>query len=234
MEKWSHLAQRLSQVKHFRDLSDADRESIVAAGHVRQVPTDILVFHEGAPCAGLFVLLDGRVHLTKLGPQGQETILAVVKPVIMFNEVAALDNGPNVVTAIATKASLLWQMSHAALIDLLMQFPQISYGLASVMATRNRFLVEQIEDLSFRTVLARTAKLLLEISHDGLRPVDRSSHPNIDLAARIATVPEAFSRSLHILKKNGCIDTSRDILEIVNAQLMAQIAEAGPILLPED
>ena len=58
-----------------------------------------------AVCAGMFVLLAGQVHLRKLGPQGQESILAVIEPVIMFNEVAVLDGGPNLTTAVAAQDS---------------------------------------------------------------------------------------------------------------------------------
>lgn len=233
MNGQDELATRLGQVRHFRGLPKTDLGAIVSAGKVVQAPSDQFVLREGDPCAGLFVLLKGRVHLCKLGPQGQETILAVVRPVIMFNEVAALDGGSNPVTAIVIDDSLLWRIGHEDFKALLMRYPQISQGLASVLATRNRFLVEQIEDLSFRTVLARTAKLLLEISDYGSKEIDRVRHPNVDLAARIATVPEAFSRSLHVFKKNGCIEADRATLIIQNPDLLARMADVSPDLPAE-
>ncbi len=230
MPDLEQLASSLGSVRHFRGLPHHDLEAIVSAGRLRHVPGGTTLFHEGAPSAGLYVLLAGRVHLHKTGPQGQEIILAVVKPVIMFNEVAALDGGPNPVTAVTVEDSIIWQLSPEALQDLLLRYPQVSRGMASMLAARNRFLVEQVEDLTFRTVVSRTAKLLLDISDGGRTPIDRRVHPNVELAARIATVPEAFSRALNVFRKNGCIRTTRDAI-IVNAPgLLAEAAEIGQAL----
>ena len=81
------------------------------------------------------------------------------------------------------------------------------------LAGRNRRLISHFEDLSFRTVVARAAKLLLELSQAGTQPIDRRKHPNHQLAARIATVPEAFSRALKSFKTTGIVQaTTRQIL----------------------
>ena len=76
-------------------------------------------------------------------------------------------------------------------------------GLLNVLATRNRLLMEHYEDLSFRSVVGRTSKLLLDLSRDGQVDIDRQAHPNVELAARVAAGPEAFSRSLSMLRKKA-------------------------------
>ena len=76
------LIAQLQRVERFRRLPEADVRAIVTAGRVRRFAADEIIFAEGEPCAGMFVLLAGRVHLRKLGPQGQESILEVVEPVI--------------------------------------------------------------------------------------------------------------------------------------------------------
>jgi CRP-like cAMP-binding protein len=81
------LIAQLQRVEHFKRLPEVDVRAIVTAGRVRRFAAGEILFAEGAPCAGMFVLLTGQVHLRKLGPQGQESILAVIEPVIMFNGV---------------------------------------------------------------------------------------------------------------------------------------------------
>ena len=157
----------------------------------------------------MFVLLAGQVHLRKLGPQGQESILAVIEPVIMFNEVAVLDGGANLTSAVAAQDCTVWQIGCDSFQALLARYPMIGLGLLRVLARRNRFLVSQVEDLSFRTVQARAAKLLLDLSDTGAQPIDRRKHPNHELAARIATGPEAFSRALNAFKRTGCLTCTR-------------------------
>ncbi len=232
MHNLQTLTQRLSTVRHFRNLPHADLVSIVSSGQVRHFHRRDTIFVEGEPSAGLCVLFTGLVHLCKLGPQGEVTIMGVVEPVIMFNEVAALDGGPNPVTAVAVDDTTLWQISTERFNLLLRRYPQVGLGLLPILARRNRFLIAQVEDLSFRSVLARAAKLLLDLSHQGEQPVNRKDHSNNELAQRIATVPEAFSRSLNVFKQRGYISTSRQTLLVTDPEHLAQIAQIGP-MLPE-
>jgi CRP-like cAMP-binding protein len=186
------------------------------------------VFLENEPSEGLFVLLEGRMQLCKLSPAGQISILAVYEPVRMLNEVSALDQGPNPLTVIALEDSLVWNMSPHGLEALLLRYPVVSLGRLRMLANRNRRLVARFEDLSFRSVLARAAKLLLELSAEGQRAIDRRKHPNYQLAARIATVPEAFSRSLKVFRQAGAIHCSPQQIYIRDGLHLRQVAQVGP------
>jgi CRP/FNR family transcriptional regulator len=228
MSDIQELAQRLGKVQHFRSLPAAELEKIILAGQVCRYRRDEVIFVEGDASAGLFVLLAGRVQLCKLSQQGQIAILAVFEPVIMFNEVAALDGGPNPVTAITQEDAVTWHLSSDHLEKILMDHPQLGVGLLRVMAARNRYLVGQFEDLSFRSVLARTAKLLLELSGNGTQLVDRRRHPNHQLAARIATVPEAFSRSLRVFRTDGYIALLDKSIQVLDAARLREAAQVGP------
>ena len=102
-----------------------------------------------------------------------------------------------------------------------------------MLAKRNRALVSQYEDLSFRTVQGRAAKLLLDLSDRGQHPIDRRKHPNHELAARIATGPEAFSRALNTFKRTGCIVCSRAAIIVRCLNDLAALAEQRDIVLRE-
>ncbi|NLE76217.1 MAG: Crp/Fnr family transcriptional regulator [Chloroflexi bacterium] len=219
------LATRLKAVRHFHDLADADLERIIRAGQVQRHMAGAAIFREGEPCAGMFVLLAGRVHLRKLGPRGQEQIVETVEPVIMFNEGPVLDGGPNVATAVAVDACVTWRVACETFAELLQRYPQIGLGLLRVLAVRNRYLIAQVEDLSFRSVTARVAKLLLELSQQGQTPIERRRHPNHELAARLATVPEAFSRSLGFLRRSGYVDCTRSAIVVRQPQALARLAQ---------
>ena len=116
--------------------------------------------------------------------------------------------GANIATAIAAQESLAWQISCENFQALLARFPQIGLGLLRVLARRNRMLMSQYEDLSFRSVQARVAKLLVDLSDRGQQPIDRHRYSNSELAALIATVPEPFSRALNSFRRHGCITTT--------------------------
>lgn len=221
----STLVYRMSAVPHFRKFTINDLKTIVCSGQVLRFPAGANIFFEGGPCSGLHVLIAGKVHLSKTGPQGQSTILAVIKPVIMFNEVAVLDGKPNPVTAIAAQDSVTWQISHERFHPLVERYPALGLSLLKVLASRNRSLLAQCENIAFRTTLGRTAKILLETSLNGQKRISRREHSNLELAAKVATVPETFSRSIQTLRHKGVIDCSREHITICQPGLLAELAE---------
>lgn len=227
MHSVPELARRLSAVKHFRHILPEELEQIISLGKVQSYSSGAAIIQEAYPSAGLFVLLSGQVQLCKLSPQGQNAILAVFDPVIMFNEVAALDGGPNPVTAVAVEDSVAWHLDAEHLELLILRHPQVGLGLLRILAARNRRLVTQFEDLSFRSVLARAAKLLLELSFDGAQPIDRRKHPVHQMAAQIATVSEAFSRTLGVFRASAVVRCSRSSIEVVNPDRLREIACLG-------
>ena len=219
------LINRMRTVAHFKRMADADLKAIVSAGQIRRFAAGATIFTEGEPAAGMFVLSAGRVHLMKQGPQGQQSIIDVIEPVIMFNEVTALDGGPNLTTAVAVLDCVTWNISYENFQALMQRFPLMGVSLLRVLATRNRNLVSMFEDLSFRTVVARAAKLLLDLSENGKHEIDRHEHKNQEMAARVATVPEAFSRSLRLFKDRHLITCTYSAIIIQNVQGLANLAQ---------
>lgn len=219
------LASRLGQVAHFQRLSPAELRAIISCGGIHRVPADQVIYAEGQPSAGMYVLIQGKVQICKLGPQGQLSILNVFEPVIMFNEVAALDNSPNPATAVALADCLLWQVSPENLEAIILRHPQVGLGMLRVLASRSRGLMRAYEDLSFRTVLARCARLLLEISAGGSQAIDRRKHPNARLAGLISTGPEPFSRCLKTFRSTGAISTSANLILVLDPAQLREISE---------
>ena len=218
------LAKRLQHIEHFNNIPMEEVERIILAGSIKSFKKDQVIFTEEEPSAGMYVLLNGQVQLCKISPQGQISILSVINPVIMFNEVSALDNGPNPITAFANQDSLIWQITSVKLQDLIMQYPRIGLGLLQVLAKRNRKLISLFQDLSFRPLLSRTAKLLMEISDQGTQKINRKDNPNYHLASRLSTVPEAFSRCLKTFRHQNMIVCDTHKIEILDPIGLKHIA----------
>ncbi len=229
MESLPDLTDSLRSVRHFRNLSLPDLTTIVTAGKIRRIPANTTIFTEGDACAGMYVLLKGRVHLFQLGPHGKVNIVAVIEPVIMFNEVAVLDGGPNPLSALAVENCLVWQIDHPAFQSLIERIPQVGVSLLRVLAKRNREMIARYDDLSFRSVLARTAKLLLDLSENGQKVIIRRDCSIEELASRVVTVPEAISRSLNLLKRAEAIRVSCSEISILSAEGLAEFVHIGSL-----
>lgn len=233
MDEQSQLANQLKKVEYFKKLSLFDLKGIISAGQLRFYDADSTLFFEGDPCAGMYVLLKGKIELRKTGPEGQVTILNTIRPVIMFNEVAVLDGGVNPVSAVAVEKSSLWHVQCNRFLSIITQYPQLALGLLNVMARRNRILVSHYADLSFRSITARIAKHLLNLSDNGKMIVDRSSYPIKTLAAYVVTAPEAVSRALKQFSNQKLIEVNRKTIRIIDPvglQLLADI----PLLIDKN
>jgi CRP/FNR family cyclic AMP-dependent transcriptional regulator len=230
MDESPNLLESIKTVRHFRKLNLSELTAIISAGQVRRFRVGETIFIEDDPCAGMFVLIRGMVHLCKSGPQGQVNIMAVIEPVIMFNEITVLDGGPNPTTAIAVQNCLVWQIGYEAFQRLLEKIPQVGLSLLNVLATRNRQMITHYEDLSFRSVVARTSKLLLDLSNYGRHPIDRRHCSIEEMASRIATVPEAISRSLNAIKTAGVVRVSRTEIVVLSLEKLVVMAQIGPKL----
>jgi CRP/FNR family transcriptional regulator, dissimilatory nitrate respiration regulator len=218
------LVTRLGRVGHFRSLPQTALQAIVEAGQIRRFDAGSTILMEGEPCAGMFVLFAGRVHLCKTSPNGQQQIISIIEPVIMFNEVAVLDGGSNPLTAVAVENCATWCVSCQAFNRLVASYPEVGLGLLPVLALRNRMLIARTEDMSSRSVLARTAKLLLQLSSDGKIPIVRRQHSIDVVAARIGTVREPVSRALRSLRELGIIECTRASIVVKNAEDLAACA----------
>lgn len=230
-----NLAKLLGRVWHFRKLKLLDLQRIVSAGKMRRFRAGDTIFEETAAGSGMFVLFSGKVHLCKLGPTGHEQIISVIDPVIMFNEITAIDGGPNAFTAVCVENCLTWNIKHDEFNDLVQRYPdpEIGLGLLRVLSARTRMLIGRCEDLSFRPVVARTAKLLLSLSNNGSIVINRRDHPIKDMSARIATVPEAISRSLKTLKQDEFIECTRAQITVLNVAALYDLALLSPLSMDE-
>jgi CRP/FNR family transcriptional regulator len=222
--KFPELMERMKRISHFQKLSEGDLLTILQAGRFRKYSPKSTIFHEGDPCFGLCVLLRGEVHLYKLGPEGQENIISVITPVIMFNEVASIDGQPNPVSAVAYKNSLIWHADYESFQFGLQKFPGLGLGLLPILARRNRKLIAKYADLSFRPVRERMAILLLELSDFGHTSIDRREHSIQQMAAHIATVPVVISRTLGEFKEEGIIDCTRKSIVVSHPDELADLA----------
>ena len=218
------FAKRMKKIIQFKDYSEKDLLTIIRAGSIRRYTADKTIYYEGDESFGLGVLLKGEVHLYKLGPRGQENILAVIKPVIMFNEISAIDSGPNPETAVAFKSSIIWSTSSETFALGLDRFPALGIGLLPILARRNRKLISKYADLSFRPVSERVALLLLSLSEHGTKNIARKDNSIQQMAALVATDAVVISRKLGEFREAGLIESNRGTIIVKEPIKLAELA----------
>jgi CRP/FNR family transcriptional regulator len=82
-----------------------------------------------------------------------------------------------------------------------------------------------VEDLSFRHVIGRVAKVLLENAGNGATPGARLTQQ--EMAAMVGSVREVVARSLKTLEAEGAISMERHRIRITDRPLLESMVEAS-------
>ena len=134
------------------------------------------LFAEGDEGDRLYVVLDGKIKLTRAAPDGRENLLSVVGPGEMFGELSLFDPGPRNATATAVADTHLIGLGNEDLTTWLTGRPDVARHLLRALARRLRRTNDYLADLVFSDVPGRVAKALLDLSErfgqpteDGLR-----------------------------------------------------------------
>ena len=181
-----------------------------------------LLFLAGEPSAGLWLVERGRVKAFKATTEGREHVLHLLGPGDTFNDVSALDGGPNVAGAMAITDGLAWVLPAADLEAALADDHALALGVIRGLNSRIRQLAAQIEDLALRSVTARLARFLLE---QKLNPsLTGPAVTRALIATHLGTTPETVSRALRTLEEAGAITFDRHRIIIRNASLMRELA----------
>ncbi len=212
----------LRQVPYFAQLSDTHLAVFAQRAILRRFAAGEIIFAEGEPSAGLWILEAGSVKAYKLSTGGDEYVLRVFGAGDTFNDIAALDGGPNPASAAALVDVTAWVISTTTLQELLSSDPSIALAIIQGLAGRVRHLVVQVEDLALHSVTGRLARFLLEQVENPALTTPAVTRTLI--AAHLATTPETVSRALRGLEAAGAIRFDRHRIVIVKADLLRQIA----------
>lgn len=183
-----------------------------------------IIFGEGEPVAGLFLIEVGSVKVCRFSKEGREHTLRVFQPGETFNEVPVLDGGPNAATAIAFTDAVVWRIPRTDLQAVALRYPALAWILLESIARRTRYLVGLVQDLSARHVKSRLARLLLEQAQGA----DAQPAPLLtqeEMASRLGTVREVVGRALRHLAASGIIQFERHRIVILDAERLAEEAE---------
>ncbi len=220
-EPWATQAGPTGPHPLFLDgLEPATREKVVARSVRRRFEADSVLLYEGDPGAGLFVTLHGLVKIFKTSISGREQVLRYAPPGSSFNEVTVLDGGLNPTSARAVVDSEVLVISRALMTELLEDDPRAARAVIDSMAGLYRHLMQLVEDLSFRHVSERVARVLLQ----SLMPspgvgAGADLHRRLtqtEIAEMIGSTREVVGRALRAYEDAGAIRIDRGLITLVD------------------
>jgi CRP/FNR family transcriptional regulator len=213
----SSAADFLKSLPYFESLDNEGIEQIDKEVLELSVARGEVLFLEGEPCSGLYVVKSGQIRIFKSSLEGREQVLLIAKSGDSFNDVPVFDSGPNPASASALEKSTVYVIPKETVQSLLNDCPS-ARAILAMFAARLRHLTMMVEDLSFRSVVGRVAKLLLDLAvvESGPAPTQRLTQD--EMAAMIGSVRDVIGRALRHIEETGAIKIEGQRIMVVSPE----------------
>ena len=139
------LVQFLKNVKLFAELSPESLGKLVRCLKVAEFPPSEVIVREGAPGVSMYVIKSGLVEVRKKDPAtGIDFLVAQLSEGAAVGEMSLLTGKPRSATVTTVQPTVVFTLTRADFRNLLTQHPEISLGLARILAERLEDATRQV------------------------------------------------------------------------------------------
>ncbi len=205
----------LKHIPVFRNFSEDNIEQTIRNFTVLKINKNETVVFQSENSSDLYIVLQGRVRITFMDPDGNEFILTTFGEGDFFGEMSLLDGKSRSASVSAEEKTLLGVLKRERFINAIKENSLIALDLLTSLVERLRKADEIIESFAFLDVRERFIKFLVECAHDAAEKDERGFYKikkltQKEIASRIGASREAVSKVLralifkqHILEKEG-------------------------------
>ena len=220
----SRIAGFVSNANLFRGLPPAQVEELSKIAETRSCRRGDLIFSDGDPADGLYLLLVGRVKIFKLSHDGKEQILHFIEAGEPFGEVALFLGVPFPAYAEALEESKVVFLPRTAFVEMIRKDPSVAMNMLAILSQRLKYFTRLIEDLSLKEVPARFAAYLIHGEDETDRDYVQLNIAKGQLARLLGTIPETLSRILGRMVAEGIIQVEGRKITLLNRPALEAIA----------
>lgn len=217
----STLKQKIEALRgniYFDDLAETMLEDIAQSTRLVEFQRGDVMFWEGDPCEGLFILQLGSAKIFRISPQGRQYIVRILQEGDTFAEVPAFDEGTSPVNVEALETCRSWIIDKNKLHALIMEHPMFAQKVLINFGKMLRGMVRVVSEMAFYQVTHRLARLIDEIHEDKASP----HWTQEQMAARLGTVREVVARSLKEMERSGAIRMEDRRIMIIDREIFDQ------------
>jgi CRP-like cAMP-binding protein len=223
------LAHQLKSCSLCRGLDEQELTAITELASFKHLAKGEMLFFEGDPAFGFYILLTGRVRIYKSSPEGKEYTLHSIGPGQMFAEVAIFRGKSFPANCVATEDSSVAFLPKVEFTQLLASSPQMSLKMIAALAAFVREYNQKVEDLSLREVPARLALHLIQLSANSQSDSFSLDSSKTELATSLGTISETLSRNFRKFVDAGLIDVQGELITILDLNRLQAVADGDKI-----
>lgn len=213
-------AEALRRIPLFATLAPDDLAQVAKVTVERRYDRGDIIILAGQEGDALYFVRQGLVKVFRTSEEGKEQTLRLISDGQTFNDVPALDGGPNPASALAMEPTVVYATSGYELRRLITERPGVAVATVRTLTAALRSLVSLVEDLSFRHVRARVAKILVEQGQEATSAGQRPRHrlTQQEIAAMAGTAREMVGRALKELEAAGAISIEHGRITLLSRE----------------
>ncbi len=202
----------------FSGLEPEHLETLTAIAVPKRISKKAVLFREGDEARGFFLLIKGRIKLSKVSPSGKEQILHFVQAGQSFAEAALYMNKAYPATAEALEETELFFIPREGLAKAMSSDPALAMNLIAHLARYLQLLTRKVEELSLMDATARLAQHLLG-NMESASGLVRLGAGKGQTASSLGMAVETFSRTLTKFKDEGLVkEAAPGVLQVLDEE----------------
>jgi len=225
-----HYTDTLSRSELFADIPSDMLEDIISRGRRAHIKSGETLFHEGDHADRCYLVLKGRLKLSKLHEQGKEVIIRYIEPGAITAAIAVFKGKRFPVTAKAMGVAEVIGWDKDVIMELISENTQLATNLL-------RFTIDRIEELQTRYLELSTEHVERRIARALLRIMSQSGRKTVegieidfqlsrqDLADYTGTTLYTVSRTLSSWGKKSWVKSGRQRIVIIDPHALVNFTE---------
>lgn len=219
----------LKKIPIFSSLNDGEIKEIQPYLIEERFKKKEEIFSEGETPEWFYILLNGKVKITKLSYDGKEIIIELISPPDFFGGLAVIKGFPYPANAIAMEDVEVLKVLRHDMLRIIDRFPNVMYDITSNLGNRIKEFHDNLKSIALEKVESRIAALLLKLA-DKFGRKDRQGETVIDMkltkqdiAEMVGTTGETAIRVMSKFKKSGLIDDKAGKIIIKSSESLKAI-----------
>ena len=184
-----------------------------------------IIFQEGAPAFGFYLIFSGRVKLVKRTLGGKKQILKILGPGELLGKTTLFDKGVHIAYAKTLEPTEVGFIERGDFFDFLIRNVPVIFRLFERLATELKAFQCKLAERSYNGSKERLARLILAVGEAGVE-LSRT-----ELAEIAGVSSKTAIRTLGELEERGFIGVDERKITILDKKSLESLAEPLPVSL---
>lgn len=214
------IKQNLKRHHLFSELTDLQLDRVCQSSQLNQLADGELLFNQNDQVTDFYMVLNGKIKLFRISPDGHEKIIEIIKTGEVFAEALMFTNQKDYpVSATALIDTIVIGINAKKFQEMLWDSTATCLLLLGNMSIRLRQLVKEIDTITLQSGTCRVAAYLLDEMPVNENEFELDLAKNI-ISARLSIKPETFSRIIKSLKNQGVLSINGNTVTVHDIELL--------------